>query len=160
MQILLGADPRLRQKAIDVEKADITAPAMQSFFDELEETMEVADGLGLAAPQVNVPKKIFAVKVLGKTMCLINPEIIDYSKEQILDDEGCLSFPGIFGKVNRSKRITVKALDRDGKAIQLELTNLDARVVQHEHDHLIGILLPDRLKETEKSSQSASALNN
>lgn len=160
--ILIGDDPRLRQKAAEVAVSELTTPEMQATIDDLFETMEIADGLGLAAPQVGISKRMAIVVLEDNSagikgpICLVNPVITNTSKERELGEEGCLSFPGLFGKVARFKTISVKALDRSGAALAFECSDMDARVIQHELDHLNGVLLPDRLKEKERAPESKS----
>jgi len=161
--ILIGNDLRLRQKSADVNLDELRLPEMQLTIDDLFETMESADGLGLAAPQVGLSKRM-AIVVLEKNntagingaICLVNPEIVKTGKERELGEEGCLSFPGLFGKVARFKEISVTAFDREGNKLAFDCTDMDARVIQHELDHLNGTLLPDRLKEKEEAPESKS----
>ncbi len=139
-------DPILRRKAKKIDRID------QKFADDLAETMLKKDGIGLAAPQVGVSKRIIAIvnPQEGKPLVLINPEIIKKSKEKEMGEEGCLSFPGIFLKINRSKGIEAKALDRKGEEISFKAEGLAARVIQHEVDHLGGILFFHRLSPFKK----------
>lgn len=146
--IQIGDNPVLRKKSRPISRGELGNKNFQSFLDELEDIMLKADGLGLAAVQIDVHKNVIAVKINNRTTCLINPLITARSNEMAVDDEGCLSFPGLFGKVRRHKTIEVTAQDRAGKKIVYNLANLDARVVQHECDHLQGVLLPDRLAQT------------
>lgn len=154
-RVLIGNNRRLRKKAAPVEPRTLKTPHTQTLIDDLFETMESADGLGLAAPQVGVSKRIIIVMQGQNSTCLINPRITRASKELRLGDEGCLSFPGLFGKVARHKWINVQALDRDGKELKFRAQDFDARVIQHEIDHLNGILLPDRLKEKISAPEAA-----
>lgn len=137
--------PVLKEKA---KKVEDFGPEMQKFFDDMIETMYVEDGVGLAAPQVGVSKQIFIVSPAmkrGEEQVIVNPEIYEYSEEAEKGLEGCLSFPGISGMVLRSKRIRVRYQDRDGKPHDIEAKDFFARVIQHENDHLIGMLLIDRV---------------
>jgi len=125
----------------------------QRLIKNMKETMVLAHGLGLAAPQVGVSERIlianfqYGKKVGDKFahVALINPKILKHSEEEVLGDEGCLSLPEIFAPVKRFKEITVKYLDEKGKEQVLELSNLNARIVQHEVDHLDGKLFVDYL---------------
>ena len=157
LPILLGDDPRLRQKAAAVTTQEFTHDSFQATVDDLFDSMQQADGLGLAAPQVGLAKQLIIVTVGNTPHCLINPIITSRSKEIRLGEEGCLSFPGLFGKVARAVSIEVSYLDRHGKKQQLKVNHMDARVIQHELDHLVGILLPDRLKEKVKAPEEAFA---
>lgn len=146
-QILIGSDPRLRTKANDVGASLLASTDTQDLIDDLVDMTENLDGLGMAAPQVGVSLRVVAVVVHGRTQALINPRIVARSTELRSGEEGCFSFPGLFGKVARHRTIDVEALDRRGSPLKMHLENLDARVVQHEIDHLDGVLLPDRLAE-------------
>jgi len=146
-QILMGDNPLLRKTSALVQPEELSSDQLQNTIDGLFDSMEQADGLGLAAPQVDIQKRFVIVVLDNQARCLVNPQITQTSKERVLGEEGCLSFPGLFGQVARYKSVTVSALDRHGKSLSLALSDLNARVVQHELDHLDGILLPDRLAE-------------
>ncbi len=136
-------DPVLRSKTKEVtEVTDKTA----NLIDNMIDTMRAADGIGLAAPQVGILLKVIVVEVEGELLELINPEIISEEGKAIME-EGCLSIPGKNGDVVRAKSIVVKALDRDGQEIEIEAENLFARAIQHEIDHLEGVLFVDKLFE-------------
>ncbi|MFH0831039.1 MAG: peptide deformylase [Parcubacteria group bacterium] len=148
-QILIGNDPGLRKQAVEVQAKDVLSSQTQKNIDDLLDTLEAADGLGLAAPQIGINQRIVIVVQGNQRMCLVNPIVTTHSKERALGEEGCFSFPGLYGKVARYTKVSVDALDRRGKALHFEAHDLDARVIQHELDHLNGVLLPDRLKEKE-----------
>jgi peptide deformylase len=133
-------DPVLREKAKEITKI---TDALQRLLDDMAETMYAANGLGLAGPQVGVSKRVIVVDAGEGLYQLINPEIIEARGNQT-DREGCLSIPGIWGEVKRAAEIKVRALNRDGKTIVIEAAELFARVLQHEIDHLDGILFVDR----------------
>jgi peptide deformylase len=142
LTVRLYGDPVLRQVATPVR--GITAEIKRIIAD-MTETMWHQVGIGLAAPQVGLPYRILVMDDgKGGAQALINPEIESRSGT-IREEEGCLSLPGIFGVVERSKTITVRAMDADGKPVSLEATGLKARIVQHELDHLDGVLFIDRL---------------
>jgi peptide deformylase len=142
LTVRLYGDPVLRQVATPVR--EITAEIKRIIAD-MTETMWHQVGIGLAAPQVGLPYRILVMDDgKGGAQALINPEIESRSGT-IREEEGCLSLPGIFGVVERSKTITVRAMDADGKPVSLEATGLKARIVQHELDHLDGVLFIDRL---------------
>ncbi|HEX4993860.1 MAG TPA: peptide deformylase [Methylomirabilota bacterium] len=142
LTVRLYGDPALRQVAAPVR--DITAEIKRIIAD-MTETMWHQVGIGLAAPQVGLPYRILVMDDgKGGAQTLINPEI-ETRSGTVREEEGCLSLPGIFGVVERSKTITVRAMDADGKPVSLEATGLKARIIQHELDHLDGVLFIDRL---------------
>ncbi|MBN2585206.1 peptide deformylase [Patescibacteria group bacterium] len=152
-KILLYTDARLRKKSVKVARVDV---ATKKLIKDMVETMRTDFGVGLSAPQVGVFKRIIAyeyIKPAGSLetcdsiplRVLINPEITHFSKTTEVGEEGCLSFPNLYGDVRRSKKIKVMALDANGKPIEFEAKGLEARVIQHEIDHLDGILFVDRL---------------
>ena len=143
-------DPVLRRKAKKVEKV---SKDTQKLIDDMLETMRAAHGMGLAAPQVGVSQRVAVVELeqkeenpgSGVVYALVNPEIIKQSDETWENQEGCLSIPGWRGDVERPMHITIKALDRSGNRIKLDLEGWVARAVQHEIDHLDGIMFIDKL---------------
>ena len=142
LTVRLYGDPVLRQVATPVR--EITAEIKRIIAD-MTETMWHQVGIGLAAPQVGLPHRILVMDDgNGGAQALINP-VIESRTGTIREEEGCLSLPGVFGVVERSKTITVRAMDADGTPISLEATGLKARIVQHELDHLDGVLFIDRL---------------
>lgn len=142
LTVRLYGDPVLRQVATPVR--EITAEIKRIIAD-MTETMWHQVGIGLAAPQVGLPYRILVMDDgKGGAQALINPEIESRSGT-IREEEGCLSLPGVFGVIERSKTVTVKAMDAEGKPVSLEVTGLKARIVQHELDHLDGVLFIDRL---------------
>ena len=141
---LLGS-PVLRQRAADVTRVD---DEVRQLVDDLFETMRAAKGVGLAANQIGVARRVAVVDVgeeLPPPLVLINPVITKRSDEVETAEEGCLSIPEIFGDVERPFDISVAALDRDGKPYTLEVSGYKARAIQHEIDHLDGILFLDHL---------------
>jgi peptide deformylase len=142
LTVRLYGDPVLRQVATPVR--EITAEIKRIIAD-MTETMWHQVGIGLAAPQVGLPHRILVMDDgSGGAQALINP-VIESRSGTIREAEGCLSLPGVFGVVERTKTITVRAMDADGKPVSLEATGLKARIVQHELDHLDGVLFIDRL---------------
>jgi peptide deformylase len=133
-------DPVLRKKAAPVSRF---TPQLLELLDDMIETMFDAEGIGLAAPQVGISKSIIVVRNEDKVLELINPEIIDGEGEE-LDIEGCLSFPGVYAEVPRFNRLGVKGMNRAGKSITITARGLMSRVLQHEIDHLNGIVLIDK----------------
>lgn len=137
LPILRYPDPRLHLKAKPVEQVD---DEIRRLVDDMAETMYEAPGIGLAAIQVNVQKRVIVIDVSedkSSLMALINPVIVERRGEQTCE-EGCLSVPGIYEKVTRAEEVTVEALDRDGQAFRIEADGLLAVCVQHEIDHLDG----------------------
>lgn len=152
LEIQKAGSPVLKKISEPIKKID---GKLRSFLDDMAETMYQFDGIGLAAPQVGRSIRAVVIDVGdGKLLELLNPEIA--AQEGVsLDSEGCLSVPGIFGEVERSTRVTVEYTTRYGKHRKLEAENLLARCIQHELDHLNGILFIDVAKslrqETEES---------
>lgn len=150
LNILHFPDPKLRQKAEKVEQVD---DAIRTLVDDMFETMYAAPGIGLAAVQVDVLKRIITIDISedkNQPHCFINPEIVLSSGVEDMD-EGCLSVPGIYEKVSRANKVTVQYLDRDGSSMELEAEGLLAVCVQHEIDHLDGKLFVDYLSEMKRN---------
>ncbi|MCG7918275.1 MAG: peptide deformylase [Candidatus Thiodiazotropha taylori] len=144
LDILHFPDPRLRNKAKPVAQVD---DSIRRLVDDMLETMYQAPGIGLAATQVNVAKRVVVIDLSeekNEPLCLINPEIIERDGIEQME-EGCLSVPGIFETVSRADKIRFKALDRDGIPFEEEAEGLLAVCVQHELDHLDGKLFVDYL---------------
>lgn len=144
LKILHFPDPRLRTKAKPV--SEVTAE-IRDFLDDMLETMYDAPGIGLASTQVNVHKQIVVIDVSeekDEPYCFINPVITHMEGEEICE-EGCLSVPEYYAEVGRAEKVTVEALDRDGKSFKLEADGLLAVCIQHELDHLKGKLFVDYL---------------
>jgi len=138
-------NPILREKCKEVGRID---KKVRKLMVDMAQTIERNQGVGLSAPQVGVAKRIIVVeadfrgqRILG----LVNPKIIKRGKGTETDEEGCLSFPGIFLKIKRAKEVEVEGLDINGKKIRIKAKGLLARVFQHEIDHLDGTLFIDRL---------------
>lgn len=143
--------PVLRQRGRPLEKADLRNPLVQKLIDDLIDTMKEYSGVGLAAPQVHEGLRLF-VALLDEepddsTMpsVIVNPEIVPNTSAREEGWEGCLSVPDIRGLVPRFTDVTVRALDREGRPVELHLTDFAARVAQHETDHLDGVLFFDRM---------------
>lgn len=143
LPIRLYPDPVLREPATPVTEVD---DSVRKLITDMAETMRAAPGVGLAAPQVGVQRRVL-VYSLGEDeplRALVNPEITERTGE-IVGDEGCLSIPGLTYEVIRAQRVSVNGLDENGQAVSYEAEDLEARVIQHEVDHLDGILFLDRL---------------
>ena len=145
--ILFYPDKRLREPGKEVEEFDAE---LHQLIEDMAETMYVAPGVGLAAPQIGVSKRLFIVDVAtdddepSDLRVFVNPEIIATEGDTIFN-EGCLSFPGVREDIDRADRITVRALDQDGNPFELEADGLLAIAIQHENDHLDGKLMIDHL---------------
>ena len=135
-------DEVLRKKARPVERID---DRILTLLDDMAETMYNAEGVGLAAPQVGILRRVVVIDVGEGVIELINPEIIEQEGEQVAI-EGCLSVPGLSGIVKRPARVVVTALNRHGERIEIEGTDLLARALCHEIDHLDGILYVDKVE--------------
>ena len=149
LNILHYPDPRLREKALPVESVD---GEIKQLVSDMFETMYDAPGIGLAATQANVQKRIIVIDVSedkSQPLCFINPEILESDGEEAME-EGCLSVPGIYEKVKRADKIKVRALDREGKQFELEAEGILSTCIQHEMDHLEGKLFVDYLSELKR----------
>lgn len=149
--ILTTPNPVLRERSQEIDVARITTPAYQAFADAFAAFMIVSDGVGLAAPQIGISERIIAVQERDHIGIYANPEILKRSPAMQTGEEGCLSVPGIFGTVERHKRIRIRAYDRHGRRIERDISGFPAVVFQHEIDHLDGILFVDNVKEYIKS---------
>ena len=143
--------PVLRQKARPIEKHELKNAALQQFIDDMIETMREYSGVGLAAPQVHESVRLFVAGVEGsgddlKILPFVNPVITPVGTETVEDWEGCLSIPDLRGRVPRAREVVIRALDRRGKPFEMPLKNFPARVVQHETDHLDGVLFLERMQ--------------
>jgi len=141
-EIRKKGDEVLRKKSKPVTEI---SDRINELIDDMLDTMYNADGVGLAAPQVGILKRICVIDVGDGPIVLINPEKIEESAEQIQAAEGCLSIPGIYGEVKRPARVVVKALNRKGEPFTVEGTDMLARALCHEIDHLDGILFEDKV---------------
>jgi peptide deformylase len=157
--------PVLRERARKVDPSEILTPSFQKLIDDMYETMDAYDGIGLAAPQVHESVRLMLVGInetegeehgqegAGKgeeetsmsVYALINPEIKPLGRETEEGWEGCLSLPGLRGRVRRPNEVTLVALDREAKRVEMQLQGYPARVAQHEADHLDGVLFVDRM---------------
>lgn len=147
--------PVLRAKARAVDKTELKNPVVQHFIDSMIDTMYEYSGVGLAAPQVHEGIRVFVAMLdpdgrgEGDAVVFVNPEIAIQGDQVVEGWEGCLSIPEIRGRVPRAQHVAITALDRHGKRFELDLHDFPARVVQHETDHLDGILFFDRMRSME-----------
>jgi peptide deformylase len=151
--------PVLRAKARAIDRRDIKSVVVQKLIDDMIETMKEYHGVGLAAPQVHEPVRIFVASLdvdegeeASEPVAIINPEITPLGGEVVEGWEGCLSIPDIRGRVPRAREIVVRAFDRDGERVELRAQDFSARVIQHETDHLDGVLFLDRMRSFETLS--------
>ncbi len=150
LEILEYPDPRLRTKAQPVEAVD---NLVRTLLDDLFETMYAAPGIGLAASQVDIHKRIIVIDISenrDEPHAFINPDL-EISGKEIEAEEGCLSVPGVYESVTRADHVLVKALDRDGQSFEFEATGMLAVCIQHECDHLEGKLFVDYLSSLKRS---------
>jgi peptide deformylase len=169
LKIARMGHPVLRAKARSLHPSEIRTPKIQQLIDDMFETMKEYQGVGLAAPQVHESLRLFVAgfppaitdedaddddrdEVIDEDdedvplMAVVNPEIEVVTRETVEDWEGCLSIPDIRGRVPRARQIRVRAYDRTGRKIEMQASGFTARVIQHETDHLDGVLFFDRMK--------------
>ena len=140
-------EPILRQKA---KRVRIIDGSIKKLISDMAETMHAAPGVGLAAPQIGVPLRVIVIGVPGEEdKVLINPEVVRRKGERVVN-EGCLSVPGYFGEIKRAESVTVKGRDQNGKEIRVKADGLLAQVLEHEIDHLNGVLYIDHLESMDK----------
>ena len=162
--IIVDGHPTLRKVAKKVDPKEISDPLFQQLIDDMFETMYAAPGVGLAAPQVNVSKRFFVMDVQDdehEPEVVINPKI-ELAEEEMEMTEGCLSVPGFVGEITRFRKFGISGLDRNGNKIKLEGEGLFAQCLQHEIDHLNGVLYIDKARnirkpETEEEHEIAEA---
>ena len=154
MQIRQYPDPALRLKAREVEEFD---GDLEALVERLTSLMEDASGVGLAATQIGILRRVFVFTREGETFALVNPQVVDEAGETLIEEEGCLSLHGVpLMPVERPISVTLEAKSPSGEDIRLELSELAARVAQHEVDHLDGVLILDRT--TPESRREALAV--
>jgi len=147
LEIKEYGEPVLREKSLPVK--EIT-PEILNLIRDMAETMYTASGVGLAAPQVGVAKRIIIIDGEEEGLIvLVNPMMVK-SEGEVIEEEGCLSIPGVYSEVKRSSKVTVKALNESGEPIKITKEGLLARALQHEIDHLEGILFVDRIGKVER----------
>lgn len=143
LKILTNNHPLLRTETKEITEP--TSRQIKKLAEEMIETMKVKDGLGLAAPQIGQSLKMIVINLKDEATILLNPKITRRSLRKETAEEGCLSLPGVFGLVRRPKTIRLKALDLNGQGLAFKAKGLLARVIQHEVDHLEGILFIDKV---------------
>ena len=145
--ILIAPHPKLKTKAEPVATVD---DGVRRLLDDMFETMYAAPGIGLAAPQVGVMQRVVVIDVADKEsppqpLALVNPEIVARGEDKVVAEEGCLSLPEIYADVERHARVFVRFTDRDGELREMDADGLLARCLQHELDHVDGVLFVDHL---------------
>ena len=148
MDIVTYPEEVLRRKAEPIDEID---DDVRDLADKMTEVMLKEDGVGLAAPQVGVRKRLIVVNLEDDFHILINPELLEQSDEEEVSEEGCLSVPGPEAPVSRSKEVVIRGTDLDGNEVELTRDGLGARVFQHEIDHINGKLFIDHLSDAERS---------
>lgn len=147
LPILAYPDPPLRKRSKRVGNVD---GSVQRLIDDMVETMHYAQGVGLAAPQIGVLLRVIVIELPGEeTLALVNPQIVKRSGERTVE-EGCLCIPGYRGEIKRSVKVTAKGLDRQGREIRIKGEGLLAQALEHEIDHLNGVLYIDYLESMDK----------
>ncbi len=156
LPVVVEPNPMLHKRGRDLTKAEVSTPAIKKLIKNMIETMYIKDGVGIAAPQVNeslqvcIIAKQFSPLQNNEDLALINPTWTKISLKTNWDTEGCLSVPFVYGEVKRYSKIKVKALNRHGEEIEFEASDFPARIVQHEVDHLNGILFIEKARNLKK----------
>ena len=143
MNVLTSENPELRVRSAEMTDAEIGSTETNNLIEELKRTMKQENGVGIAAPQVGIKKRLIIADLGEGPVAFINPKIIQRSLWKIESEEGCLSVPGVFGIVRRHKQVTVEAITQEGEAVTLRAEQFPAIVLQHEIDHLDGVLFID-----------------
>jgi len=152
LNIIKYPDPALREKSTDIPLTDIKKPEMKQLLNDMKHTMKELDGAGLAAPQIGLNIRLVVIndEKTGQVLAMINPKITKKSWGQEIDEEGCLSVLDskgkiIYGPVSRHKKVTCNYFNENGEKKKIQAEKMLARIIQHETDHLDGILFIDRL---------------
>lgn len=151
-KIITLPDPILRKKAKEINLKEVNSKEFKELVSSMIKTLIKTDGVGLAAPQIGKSVRLAIINSKDGPLSLVNPKIIKKSWASEFDQEGCLSIPGVYGKVKRSKKITLAYFGGDGKKVKLTAEGMMARVIQHEIDHLDGILIIDKAIEIQKTN--------
>lgn len=150
LDIITHPDPILRKVSSEISPASIHSEEMQELFEDMALTMVKKDGVGLAAPQIGQNIRVIVISLNEKVLTMINPQIIKKSWAKKWGEEGCLSVPKVFGDVLRHKKLICTFYDRSGNKQKVELSDMLARIIQHEIDHLDGILFIDKAQNAKK----------
>ena len=146
LPLVIYPSPVLRNKTREIGIEELQQPKIQQLILDMKKTMLESDGIGLAAIQVGENIRLAVINTSDGVLALVNPIIISKSFRKSIGDEGCLSVPGVFGLVKRPIKIRIQAIDSKGKEVKFTAAGMFARVIQHEVDHLDGILFIDRVK--------------
>lgn len=152
--VLTDPTPSLREPSRLLSVDEILNDDFQAYLDKLVRTMHAEDGVGIASPQIGKNIRAIVVNLGRNTECYINPEITKVSEKMIDSEEGCLSVPNTFGIVKRHKKISMRALNRHGREVKMDLKNFPAIILQHEIDHLDGILFIDKAERIIETSST------
>lgn len=144
-RIVTYKEPSIRERSVEVAVEQVKTAGFQEYLEKINKTFDsLPNGAGLASPQCGINQRVILVQLAKERKFMINPEITKSSAATTETEEGCFSVPGVYGMVTRPKRITVKFIDRHGRKAEMELKNFDAVLVQHEVDHLDGVLFIDK----------------
>ena len=146
LKINTNPNPTLRKKSTEIDLKKINLSSLKRLAADMIETMHESDGVGLAAPQIGKNLRLVVINTVDGELTLINPKITKKSFVKELGEEGCLSVPGVYGEVRRHKNVTCNYVDLNNKKIKIEAKGMLARVIQHELDHLDGVLFIDLAK--------------
>ncbi len=144
-KVLTSENKTLREVSVELTEEEIKSPETKALVSDLIETMNIENGIGIAAPQVGILKRLIIIDMGKGAKSYINPKILSRSDKESENEEGCLSVPGIFGMVNRSNAVTVEFIKPNGKPKKIKVKGLEAIVFQHEIDHLDGVLFIDKV---------------
>lgn len=158
LPIKIYSCPVLRQKSRGLKVEELQKKEIQQLISDMEKTMKEKDGLGLAAPQVGQSVRIAVINTEDGCLVLVNPKILHQSWKKEILEEGCLSLPEVYGLVKRSIKVRLVALNKEGKKVKFKASGMFARVIQHEIDHLDGILFIDKAKEITKGKDKLEKL--
>jgi len=153
LNIIINPNPILRKKSLNISQKEINIKEMQELYADMAKTMREKDGVGLAAPQIGKNIKLSVINTKDGPLVMLNPKLIKKSWAKEWDEEGCLSVPYTSGKVKRHKKVCCRYLDKKGQEKKIDAEGLLARVIQHELDHLDGILFIDKAKEIKKMNE-------
>jgi peptide deformylase len=148
LKIIKYPSTLLRKKTRKIK--DFKNPEIAKLVSSMKEAMEESKGIGLAATQVGSDMRVCVIEVNDDFLAMINPEIKSHSRKKVVAEEGCLSFPGKFLEIERYEKVKVRAMDLSGQKLKIKAEGLLARVIQHEIDHLDGVLMIDRAKVNKK----------